>query len=156
MDRVVLSYSVSLTALVQSHMSIQSKPEQEQPVDRKPNSVVLVVMEELQNAPEEIRQIANVCRSMNISRPKSSRQEVLEALRSCDVFYFAGHGTSNNRDPSDSALVLTGPDRLTVASLFDINLHNRRPFLAFLSACSTGQVKLDQLVDEGLHLISAF
>jgi CHAT domain-containing protein len=44
---------------------------------------------------------------------------------------------------------------LTVANLFETNLRGHTPFLAYLSACGTGQVKLDQLIDEGLHLISA-
>ncbi|RSM14753.1 hypothetical protein CDV31_005335 [Fusarium ambrosium] len=157
-DRVISSYSVSLTALVQSRKSIQdqSKLEREPTVYRKPESVALIAMEELYNAPEEARQIANICRSMSISRPESSRQQVLEALKCCDIFHFAGHGTSNDQDPSESSLKLTYPDRLTVSNLFEINLHKRRPFLAYLSACSTGEVKQDDFIDEGLHLISAF
>ncbi|RSM01307.1 hypothetical protein CEP52_008573 [Fusarium oligoseptatum] len=157
-DRVISSYSVSLTALVQSRKSIQDqiKLEREPAVYRKPESVVLIAMEELYNAPEEARQIANICRSMSISRPESSRQQVLEALKCCDIFHFAGHGTSNDEDPSESSLKLMYPDRLTVSNLFEINLHKRRPFLAYLSACSTGEVKQDDFIDEGLHLISAF
>ncbi|RTE70622.1 hypothetical protein BHE90_014976 [Fusarium euwallaceae] len=157
-DRVISSYSVSLTALVQSRKSIQdqSKLEREPAVYRKPESVALIAMEELYNAPEEARQITNICRSMSISRPESSRQQVLEALKYCDIFHFASHGTSNDEDPSESSLKLTYPDRLTVSSLFEINLHKRRPFLAYLSACSTGEIKQDEFIDEGLHLISAF
>ncbi|KAI1361962.1 CHAT domain-containing protein [Xylaria arbuscula] len=42
---------------------------------------------------------------------------------------------------------------LTVARLFETNLHSKRPFLAFLSACGTGRVRQDSHADEGLHLI---
>lgn len=42
-----------------------------------------------------------------------------------------------------------------MASLFQVNLRNRRPFLAYLSACGTGQVKHDRLIDEGPHIINA-
>lgn len=42
-----------------------------------------------------------------------------------------------------------------MGSLFELNLHNRAPFLAYLSTCETGEVKHDNLIDEALHLISA-
>jgi CHAT domain-containing protein len=54
-----------------------------------------------------------------------------------------------------SALILEKSERLAVASLLEIILHKRRPFFAFLSACSTGKIKHDGSVDEGLHLIAA-
>jgi CHAT domain-containing protein len=137
MDRVVSSYSVSLNAFVRSQKSIQSKRELQPGVhDRKPESIALVAMEELHNAPKEVRRVANICRSVSTSTPGISLHEVLKALKCCDIFHFAGHGTSNQRDPSDSALILRNPDRLTVSNLFEVNLHKRKPFLAFLSACS--------------------
>lgn len=40
-------------------------------------------------------------------------------------------------------------------SLFELNLRSRAPFLAYLSACGTGQVTHNGLIDEGLHLIGA-
>jgi hypothetical protein len=36
-----------------------------------------------------------------------------------------------------------------------LQLHETPPFLAYLSACSTGANKVDDLLDEGLHLMSA-
>jgi CHAT domain-containing protein len=44
---------------------------------------------------------------------------------------------------------------MTVSSLFETNIYDQRPFLAYLSACGTGQVKHSELMDEGLHLITA-
>jgi hypothetical protein len=46
-------------------------------------------------------------------------------------------------------------DPLTVATLLDINLRQRSPFLAYLSAYGTGRIKDESFVDESIHLISA-
>lgn len=149
MDRVISSYSVSVAALVQAHDHLRRH------ADRKPENAVLIGMQGLTGAPKEIQRVADICQSMKVKMPKPFVSALLEALKACDVFHFAGHGSSNSQDPSQSALILAGQDRLTVSSLLDINLHKRKPFLAFLSACSTGQVRREDLVDEGLHLIAA-
>lgn len=149
LDRAISSYSISLTALVQNH-TYRQKSE----AGRKPEHAVLIGMEELHNAPKEIEEVGRICQEMQVQRPNPYTKEVLKALRDCDIFHFTGHGSSNPLDPSKSALILNNRDRLTVSSLFDINLHKRKPFLAFLSACSTGQIRQDELVDEGLHLIA--
>jgi CHAT domain-containing protein len=47
-------------------------------------------------------------------------------------------------------------DPLTVADLRDRYFEGNTPFLAYLSACSTGANQVDKLVDEAIHLISAF
>ncbi|KAH8666199.1 CHAT domain-containing protein [Ilyonectria robusta] len=149
LDRAISSYSISLTALVQNH-TYRQKSE----ASRKPEHAVLIGMTEVHNAPKEIEEVARICQEMQVQRPDPYTKKVLKALRNCDIFHFAGHGSSNALDPSKSALILNNQDRLTVSSLFDINLHKQKPFLAFLSACSTGQIRQDKLVDEGLHLIA--
>ncbi|KAH6874864.1 TPR domain-containing protein [Thelonectria olida] len=150
LDRAISSYSISITALVQSH-TYRQKSE----AGRKPEHAVLVGMNGLHNAPKEVDEVGRICQKMQVQRPDPHTKEVLKALRDCDIFHFAGHGSSNPLDPLKSALILDNQDRLTVSSLFDINLHKRKPFLAFLSACSTGQIKQSQFVDEALHLIAA-
>lgn len=78
----------------------------------------------------------------------------MSTLDTCDIFHFAGHGRAHRSDPLQSALSLNdGP--LTLETLLKTNLSRRRPFLAYLSACGTGQVHNQKLVDEGLHLIAA-
>ncbi|KAH7007380.1 CHAT domain-containing protein [Ilyonectria destructans] len=149
LDRAISSYSISLTALVQNH-TYRQKSE----ASRKPEHAVLIGMKELHNAPKEIEEVARICQEMQVQKPDPCTKKVLKALKDCDIFHFAGHGSSNALDPSKSALILNNQDRLTVSSLFDINLHKQKPFLAFLSACSTGQIRQDKLVDEGLHLIA--
>ena len=55
-----------------------------------------------------------------------------------------------------SALVLSDDPPLTVADLFDLNLQVQRPYLAFLAACSTSQIRDKESLDEGLHLAIAY
>ncbi|KAK0701458.1 hypothetical protein B0T21DRAFT_397559 [Apiosordaria backusii] len=68
------------------------------------------------------------------------------------------HGSTHPTQPLESHLLLqdweTGP--LTVQSPLDIDLASNQPFLAYLSACGSGQVADDQSVDESIHLSSAF
>lgn len=151
LDRVVSSYSSFVRTLIRSH---QAQPEE--PASR-PQKAVLVGMQELRHAPEEIEKLKDICDSMNLRvvRPQPRREHFLAEIRDCDIFHFAGHGRVNSSDPLESALLLEdGP--LIVSSLFDMKFRNRVPFLAYLSACGTGQVKHDGLIDEGLHLISAY
>lgn len=85
------------------------------------------------------------------------KEEVLEVFKGSAVFHFAGHGESHQRDPLRSSLLVadweTNP--LTVENLISLRLNQNPPFLAYLSACSTGDNKVDELVDEGIHLMSA-
>jgi CHAT domain-containing protein len=47
-------------------------------------------------------------------------------------------------------------EQFTVASLLETNLASNPPFLAYLSACGTGQILDETSVDESIHLASAF
>lgn len=105
----------------------------------------------------EIDKVASLCEEMRLSsvRPLACRKEVLSALMDCSIFHFAGHGHNNASNPLKSALLLSdGP--LVVENLFDVNLRARKPFLAYLSACGTGQIRYDETINEGLHLINAY
>jgi hypothetical protein len=110
-------------------------------------------------AEKEVRMLRHVCQSMNLEpiEPVPQRDIVLSHLRKCKIFHFAGHGHTDTADPSKSQLFLedwqTHP--LTISSLLELNLQREGPFLAYLSACGTGQIKSQRLFDEGIHLISA-
>ncbi|KAJ3577748.1 hypothetical protein NPX13_g2817 [Xylaria arbuscula] len=153
LDRVISSYGSSVKALSQSrHNSVNEK------VLQGSETAVLVGMQELRYAPQEVNELEPICTSMQLqvkvllSNP--CQKDILASLNECRVFHFAGHGKTDPLDPLKSALILNdGP--LTVASLFETNLRSRKPFLAYLSACGTGQVKHDASIDEGLHLVSA-
>ncbi|MEV3962117.1 CHAT domain-containing protein [Nocardia sp. NPDC050193] len=81
---------------------------------------------------------------------------VLDLLPESVMVHFACHGATDPDDPSRSRLLLhdhaTTP--LTVAALAPIHLDRAR--LAYLSACDTAISTDTQLVDESIHLASAF
>ncbi|RSM44903.1 CHAT domain-containing protein [Amycolatopsis balhimycina DSM 5908] len=81
---------------------------------------------------------------------------VLARLPQCAISHFACHGEADRTNPSQSRLLLhdhaTTP--LTVSALAQINLE--RAQLAYLSACSTADPARSDLLDESIHLASAF
>ncbi|KAK4206820.1 CHAT domain-containing protein [Rhypophila decipiens] len=112
----------------------------------------------------EIDQVSAICHALNlnpVSLQDPTRESVLDSLPATTIFHFAGHGLADAREPSRSALILAD-GHLTVSSLLDQGLESRgddvktRPYLAFLSACLTGANDIDELADEGIHLIAAF
>ncbi|MBB5069978.1 tetratricopeptide (TPR) repeat protein [Saccharopolyspora gloriosae] len=111
--------------------------------NRLPNSVTLIEPE------------TEICKEGDQgSRP--TRERVLSHLPASPIAHFACHAITDPRDPSESRLLLhdhnTAP--LTVASLGPLNLDQAH--LAYLSACSTSVVHTPGLVDEAIHLTSAF
>ncbi|MFB7477089.1 CHAT domain-containing protein [Kitasatospora sp. NPDC056184] len=85
-----------------------------------------------------------------------TRDHVLAQLPHCAIAHFACHGYSDAADPSRSLLLLHDYARapLTVASLASVALDEAR--LAFLSACRTAAIDNSELLDEAIHLTSAF
>ena len=83
-------------------------------------------------------------------------QTVIEALPHYAIAHFACHGSNDPADPSQSRLLLHDHDAapLTVASLAPVNLD--RAQLAYLSACNTTVTRSTELLDEAIHLTSAF
>lgn len=152
LDLVISSYSVSIRALVES----RHRRSMAEMVPKLGKAVLVSMKDDLPFVPKEIEKISDLCGSMHldVKRPQALCDDVLAELQDCRILHFAGHGFTDLDDPSKSSLILSdGP--LAATSLFEINLHNRAPFLAYLSACGTGEVKNDSLIDEGLHLISA-
>ncbi|KAI1046439.1 hypothetical protein LB505_013155 [Fusarium chuoi] len=155
MDRVMSSYATSVSAIVQSRRTA--------PVSH--NEALLVSAGEtpghrrLAFADREVNVLRDICRQMNLKpvEPEPIREDVLSHLGKCKIFHFAGHEYTDTADPSKSQLYLKDwqTEPLTVASLLELNLHREGPFLAYLSACGTGQIKSEKLFDEGIHLISA-
>ncbi len=157
LDRVISSYCISSKALSQSR---HGKPQTK--FTTEPEEAVLVGMKRtpgyshLPLVLQEIDKLDDICKSMGlkVARPQTCVNEVLSAVNNCKIFHFAGHGRPHLLDPSRSALFLSD-NELTVADLLELKLHHRKPFLAYLSACGTGQITNDGLLDEGLHLIGA-
>jgi hypothetical protein len=92
---------------------------------------------------------------LNPVEPGRRKQDVASHLQHCRIFHFAGHGATDHYDASNSRLILED-GTLRVAELLEMNLLERSPFLAYLSACGTGRIKDDRSVDESIHLMSAF
>jgi hypothetical protein len=142
LDRVVSSYSSSIKAIIHSlqpwHQEQTAKPCQD---------VILISMPHtpeqapLQYASDEINAVKAVCESMGlpIIQPQVNQTNVLAALKTCQIFHFAGHGGIKN-DPLQSFLLLRDWKQhpLKVANLLETNLSVTSPFLAYLSACGTG------------------
>ncbi|KAL6837122.1 hypothetical protein V8C40DRAFT_279086 [Trichoderma camerunense] len=107
-------------------------------------------------AKREVDMLNDLCPQLQLTpvRPLRQKEHVLARLPMCKLFHFAGHGSANLKDPSRSCLLLedweTNP--LTMADVRDSRLHEDPPFLAYLSACSTGVNKVIPLADEGVHL----
>ncbi|MEV6732580.1 CHAT domain-containing tetratricopeptide repeat protein [Streptomyces sp. NPDC051364] len=85
-----------------------------------------------------------------------TKARVLARLPHCAIAHFACHGSSDPADPSQSRLLLHDheDDPLTVKSLAPVALDHVR--LAYLSACRTAAVDTVDLLDEAIHLTSAF
>ncbi|CAG9978641.1 unnamed protein product [Clonostachys byssicola] len=158
-DRVVSSYSSSITALIygRRRLTQPSFPS---------GKAVLVAMENtphlsrLPYASEEINNLTNLCTSMGlrVDNPPKSKGALLQQLPNCRIFHFAGHACTNQLNPSQSYLCPEdGPDDpITVDDLLKLNLHMNPPFLAYLSACGTGRIdEQSRLMDESIHLISS-
>ncbi|GAW15106.1 hypothetical protein ANO14919_045150 [Xylariales sp. No.14919] len=178
LDRVVSSYSLSVEEILygqeiktEIRQAKHPAPLPSQPHDQTETApkFVLVSMERtpgngrLPYAPEEVntvREMLPPCLPRNyLDQP--SRDSLLRAMVGCTVFHFAGHGVTDRGDPSLSGLLLGSDDGnstipLTVRDLQALRFHETGPpLLAYLSACSTGRIDDDQLVDEGIHLMGA-
>ncbi|KAI8686836.1 CHAT domain-containing protein [Fusarium sp. Ph1] len=157
-DRDISSYHTSIQAILRNRrhpIPTVTSPE-----------ALLVAMEHtpgasrLPFASEEITAVRDVCKSMSLTttEPGPRKQDILSCLPQCRLFHFAGHGRANLKNPLQSYLCLSKDiaGSITVSNLMDTDLRSSFPFLAYLSACSTGKVQIEELMDESLHLISGF
>ena len=156
MDRVISSYAPSVKSSVHGR--------RRENIRKGPVQALLLAMESTQSqaplpkAKEEVDLVSKICESMNVTPllSGSDKKEALDHLRSSKIFHFAGHGYTDRANPSKSHLCFSNAsDPLTVANFLELNLHEESPFLAYLSACSTGRVQDEQFIDESIHLISA-
>ncbi|KAI8959632.1 CHAT domain-containing protein [Daldinia sp. FL1419] len=157
-DRVISSYSPSLRALVQARKTPTE-------VFHVQKEAFLVSMEttpdcpSLSRAKEEIKVIDELL-PPSASRTKLEapcKEEVIYGLKRCNVFHFAGHSISDQIDPSKSCLLLLDwqEDPLTFEDIIYLKLGDSLPFLAYLSACSTGANSAERLHDESINLMTA-
>ncbi|KAK2054831.1 hypothetical protein LY76DRAFT_579280 [Colletotrichum caudatum] len=157
LDYVISSYATSVRSVLPPHRPRPSG---------SGTKLVLVDMEDTPgispssgHAVDEVLQVEEAIRRLctTVARPERVKRSVQTALSGCQMFHFAGHGTTDPRHPLQSRLLLTDwrEDPFTVESLLQLDLKRHAPFLAYLSACGSGRVRDDQSVDESIHLSSA-
>ncbi|KAI6764308.1 hypothetical protein HG530_008097 [Fusarium avenaceum] len=159
-DRVMSSYSSSVKAIIDGRRPTVTR------MGTARARSMLISMEDtpgtnsLPFAGREIEMLHSLHLTMSLDPINAkSKRDVISKLQGCSVFHFAGHGFTDRQDPSKSHLVLQNngqSDSLEVGTLLSMNLRRNPPFLAYLSACGTGQIKNDTFFDESIHLISAF
>jgi hypothetical protein len=164
LDRVMSSYASSVKALIYGR-----RHHIREPAGPMFDHALLVAMHQtpglsangiLPFGAAEVEMLNDLCPSLQLRpvTPTLRKDDVLQHLKTCRIFHFAGHGRSDQVEPSQSCLLLenweTNP--LTVGDLRDHRLQDNPPFLGYLSACSTGANEADRLADEGIHLVSAF
>ncbi|KAF9776442.1 hypothetical protein IL306_005364 [Fusarium sp. DS 682] len=157
LDRVLSSYGSSIRNIVRGRRDSFQPSNSDQ--------ALLVGMEHtpgrgrLSFVTIEVDSVNEIIRSMNLKSiiPSRTKQGVIRHLPDCKIFHFAGHGLAHAEDPSKSCLLLEDwqSDSLKVSDLLDLNIRQRAPFLAYLSACGTGQIKDETSFDENINLISA-
>jgi tetratricopeptide (TPR) repeat protein len=163
-NRMVSSYSSSLKALMYTRSLKRPEPICAQTVlgymDETP-PMGTKLFDPLQHVRAEVEAVAELRPTSNdpIVLRRPSKNDILTHLttkdqnRHCEVFHFAGHGSSNTSDPSKSCVYLEdGP--LTVRTMMEEKLQERPPLLAYIAACWSGNTR--NLYDEGIHLMGAF
>jgi tetratricopeptide (TPR) repeat protein len=107
---------------------------------------------------EEVAAITSHTRSWasTTALEQPSRESVLNILKSCSIAHFVCHGLADPVEPAKSALILGREleQRLSLKDLDAITHDNAQ--IAYLSACSTAESKVQNLVDESIHLASTF
>ncbi|KAK6543533.1 hypothetical protein TWF694_000279 [Orbilia ellipsospora] len=171
LDRVVSSYALSIKVLLygrqrKSDPNPTDSSDTEQ-MDNSSGTALVVSMDKTPGHPnlafvkEEVSKIRQLFPKMNlqpVELQQQHRDDVLSQLSTCKIFHFAGHGSFSRENPSESCLLLedweTSP--LTVAKLWEHKIQKNPPFLAYLSACSTGANDETKYSDEGINLIGAY
>ncbi|MFD8547181.1 CHAT domain-containing protein [Streptomyces sp. NPDC059649] len=171
MDRVISSYTPTVRALR------HARGRQARAADRSRALIVAMPttpgQRPLRYVPEEVRRIRPLLpHPVHLTEPPvaddgpnlpppadtdtPTTATVLARLPGCEVAHFACHGASDPADPSQSRLLLhdhaTTP--LTVSALARVDLDHAR--LAYLSACNAAAPGGLRLLDEAIHLTSAF
>ena len=89
--------------------------------------------------------VCGLCKSIAFDpiEPGRRKQDVISHLPHCRIFHFAGHGHTDDEDPSKSNLLLDDgkSDPLIVATLLHMNLRKHLPFLALDISLLAGRAK---------------
>ncbi|GGS80917.1 CHAT domain-containing protein [Streptomyces cinerochromogenes] len=155
MDRVVSSFSPSLRALDFSRARSRNH-------HRRPDKALVVAMPTtpgldapLDCAGREADLLkALLPASLHLSAPTSA--QVMTHVADYPIVHFACHALCHPTDPSHSTLLLADHEGAPMTVRRLNTLHLQQGQLAYLSACSTAATAADPLLDEAIHLTSAF
>jgi tetratricopeptide (TPR) repeat protein len=163
MDRVTSSYTPTIRALGHARKRRDAM--------KPPGRALIVAMPTTPGVPGRLRHVPVEAGKLRSLLPDSvlliegdgpdgaslpTKATVLAHLEGCTIAHFACHGVADPVDPSKSRLLLNDHDTdpFTVASLVTLTL--ARAGLAYLSACRTAFSGAVNLLDEAIHLASAF
>lgn len=161
LDYVVSSYTTTLQVLKFSKERHESMPVHNKlkmlivPAPKKAGSKNLETAKEIGSIEQAL--LNNISPSI-LEEPILER--VLEELPKHDIIHFSCHGDFDLVDPSSNALRLSSRDDLngasflTVRDLAALDLENSQ--VVYLSACSTAKSSVPELIDEMIHIASAF
>jgi CHAT domain-containing protein len=103
---------------------------------------------------EEIRRIQSLDNSVNVLLgEQANRDTILGCLQQYPWVHFACHGHPSPTAPFLSYFQLHNEEQLTLVDLIQARLPNAD--LAFLSACHTASININNTPDEGIHLAAA-
>jgi len=161
LDRVVSSYTSTVRALSYARERARTAP---------PTRSLIVAMPAtpggltpLPGASAEVSVLRSLLPNSTVLEEEDAvtertptRDRVLSELTAAGIAHFACHAASQPDDPSSSQIYLHDHvDRpFTVATLLPARLQPAQ--LAFLSACETARSENFDLLDEAIHLTSAF
>ncbi|MEI2579368.1 CHAT domain-containing protein [Scytonema sp. PRP1] len=102
-----------------------------------------------------INQLFNHPNNKRISDEQATKIAVKEALAAqYNIFHFTGHGSYDFQHPKQSALALSGEDKLTVEEICNIDFRGYR--LVTLAACETALTGNQTIENQYVGLVSAF
>jgi CHAT domain-containing protein len=155
LSHVVSSYASTIKALAYSRQQPWA------PLQNKGSKVLVVSMPNTPghsnlNVSEELEAIRKATESKAQVLQRPTKQEVLDVLADKAITHFACHGYCHPQEPQRSGLLLGNSklERLTVRDLGQLKY--RVAQIAYLSACSTAEIRSDVLVDESIHLANMF
>jgi CHAT domain-containing protein len=164
LSKVVSSYTPTIKSLAYARECASRNAQ----VSADKPSVLVVAMPEtpgqdpLDGVLDEISTVQEVVKGIySVQESTNSVDDVLNKMKESEIAHFACHGSADSIDPSESHLLLLNDsqsqltvDKLTVRRISEVNLG--RAWIAYLSACSTVEVKAENIADEVLHFVSGF
>ena len=160
LSRVISSYTPSIKAL--DHARKQATKSSHPEIQK----AVLISMPETPERPDlryvvdEVATVLNVWKQKNgleiSSLPTPRKVTVLGQIKNCNIVHFACHGEVDADSPSASRLLLSDwqENSLSVMDVIRCRIENAQ--MAYLSACHAANTRNLALLDENIHMASAF